>query len=228
MNRWPIALAVASWVLFSSFDKSINEWQSVPLDMYYNIREADFPPGADVVLWDCNGGGIIANVSNDFYTNLTYQGSGQLRNLSQFVTCDTDECKCVDKGSCGFDAAGNCLSIYRDVGSREWNLGTILFVKEFDKFKLPNGETHNGCVQVVDNSSGVSLPTVQWYVGSQQNFNDLQTQFMGTVTIQENSPCHLQSYNQSNHQTSKGPNSPSGCTLCTKSTRTRSIIIGNC
>ncbi|KAJ7536007.1 hypothetical protein O6H91_12G053600 [Diphasiastrum complanatum] len=33
-----------------------------------------------------SGGGVIANVSDDFHENLTNQGSGQLRN-NEFITC---------------------------------------------------------------------------------------------------------------------------------------------
>lgn len=56
------------------------------------------------------------------------------------------------------------LHPWTSVASNDIKKGTILYIKEIDGIKLPNGMTHNGCVRVDDEGWSLNSCQLDWFV----------------------------------------------------------------
>ncbi|OZJ02381.1 hypothetical protein BZG36_04445, partial [Bifiguratus adelaidae] len=97
-------------------------------------------------------GKTLAKVNKETFTKCKMEGTclvdGNLLNLS--TSNNKFEVVNTKKYPYGIGAAGAPLMPFSSIAVNNLELGTTVFIKELDGYKLPNDNKHNGCVRVDD------------------------------------------------------------------------------
>lgn len=116
-------------------------------------------------------GSLIESTDANTYSKCVEEGTcfllnGDLVNLAS----SPETFQVLDKSQFpyGQGASGRKLAPFVSVAANDLAQGTTLFVSQLKNWKLPNGQTHNGCVRVDDKGVGFSCH-IDWFVVSYAN-----------------------------------------------------------
>jgi hypothetical protein len=152
---------------------------------YYVAYEKDYPTGGKQTLASCSGT-TLATTGTKFAQAIAVEGTGVLRNnnVLNFGSCisGSKQCKkvrgkysCFDKVSAPLGSNGNALVPFVSIASNDMPFGTTGVVAEFKGKKLPNGETHDGCVRVDDTcSTCTTRDWIDFYILKQQSLRAVE------------------------------------------------------
>lgn len=88
----------------------------------------------------------------------------------------------------------NKLVPWVSVASNDLKHGSILFVKELQGVKLPDGKVHNGCVRVDDEGWSFSGCQLDFFVLQYSAYQKLQDLIPEHVTVTQDANCKILDY----------------------------------
>lgn len=97
------------------------------------------------------------------------------------------------------------LHPWTSIASNDIAKGTVMYIKEIDGLKLPNGMTHNGCVRVDDESWSFDGCQLDWFVLTYETYAELTNKISDHVTAVQKSCTLLDYVNQSTEKWLQGP-----------------------
>lgn len=174
-------------------------YKKVKLTYYWITKESLFPEGKDKEIKACSSDGeksdkVISKVSSEFYESLHTEGTGKLRD-GKFVNCGNDDCTCFNKVPGPQGNKGDILNIYTSVASKSLKVGTKIYIKELDGFKLPSEETHNGCVKVEDTGYGLERDQIDLFSYYKANYERVNKGLrLESVKVKIDSNCKVKAY----------------------------------
>lgn len=124
------------------------------------------------------------------------EGTGLLEN-GVMVNLDSGKDKFQkvnrNKSPYGLGENDNSLVPWVSVASNDIKKGTKLYIKELDGVKLPDGETHNGCVRVDDEGWSFDGCQLDFFVLQYSAYRTLENKLPDKVTVQQKS-CKIKNY----------------------------------
>ncbi|ORZ01800.1 hypothetical protein BCR43DRAFT_522576 [Syncephalastrum racemosum] len=143
-----------------------------------------------------NHGKTIAKVSKVTYEKFQMEGTGLLKN-GVMVNLDSGKDKFAKvnraKSPYGLGENDNSLVPWVSVAANDLKRGTKLYVKELDGVKLPDGETHNGCVRVDDEGWSFDGCQLDFFVLQYSAYRTLENKLPDKVTVQQKN-CKIKNY----------------------------------
>jgi hypothetical protein len=168
---------------------------NVALTYYWVTDEADFDGADDTALGTCDSA-FIANVPYDFATSIRLEGTGKLDDDTMLnIDCDCSggfDCFVVlgPEFPWGMGSAGNALEPYVSVAVDEGVIdhGTVLYAPALDGVSLPEGGVHDGCLRADDVGGGIVGMHIDWFVGLEANYLELDPAVPETLDVYLDSP----------------------------------------
>ncbi|MBP9085126.1 MAG: hypothetical protein KBG15_03370 [Kofleriaceae bacterium] len=129
----------------------------------------------------------IANVSNEFASEIEMQGTGKLRdgrvvNIWGPCACEHSPCYRVTGNQWGTAGSGRSLAPFRTVAvdPKIVPLGTLLFVPALEGRRMPGrapwgGFIHDGCVVADDTGGGIDGHQLDFFVGRKSYYRALSS-----------------------------------------------------
>lgn len=143
-----------------------------------------------------SNGVVIANVDENTYQKCMEEGTCLLLNkkLVNYVGAD-GVFAIVDifKYPYGIGAWNNALRPFVSVSNGDLTPLSKLYIKELQGLKFPNGQVHNGCVQVDDAGSSTGC-YIDLFIPSYAAFKELRSSLPMTVTAIPSSTCEILHY----------------------------------
>lgn len=163
------------------------EWA---LRFYWLAREDDFDEPDEIDYADVDAvdvydrrGYYVGTFSQKFIWHLRMEGSGLLsdgRVINYAGACNYGTGTCFQlldakQFPFGRGARRRTLVPFKSVAvdPRVVKLGEPLYVPEFDGLRLPDGNTHDGCVRADDTGGGIKVHKLDFFVVSYGNFRTL-------------------------------------------------------
>lgn len=138
----------------------------------------------------------IATVAKKFRKKIRMEGTGLLEN-GQLINLGTSKKIFMEldrsKTPYGVGSTGVALVPFVSVASNDIKIGKTLYVEELDGVKLPNGEKHNGCVRVDDESWSMGGCQIDFFALQFTAYQSLYKSISSKVTVTEKS-CSVKSY----------------------------------
>jgi len=168
---------------------------NVELTYYWVTQEADFDGADDTALGDCDSG-FLADVPYDFATAIRTEGTGKLDDGTMLNI----DCDCGGGFDCfvelgpefpwGMGSAGNALEPYVSIAVDESVIdhGAVLYAPALDGVALPEGGAHDGCVRADDVGGGIVGMHIDWFVGLEVNYLELDPVVPETLDVYADSP----------------------------------------
>lgn len=139
---------------------------------------------------------VIAKVSKATKDKFKMEGTGLLENgMLLNLGESTDVYMKLDRSETpyGVGSNGHALTPWVSVASNDITVGTTLYVKELDGVELPNGETHNGCVRVDDESWSFDGCQLDFFILQYSAYKDMMNKVSGKITAVDKS-CSIKNY----------------------------------
>ena len=155
----------------------------------------------DTKLQTCSGQ-TIASVTYHYADRVRMEGTGKL-NDGRVVNIGGCDCgsgfRCFDvydprKYPWGIGSANNAIYPFSSVANNDYKVGTKLYVKAFDGFKLPGGQRHNGCFEVGDKGWGLGHNHIDFFAGREKYYHSIANVLNRDTVDYQVSNCQVQRY----------------------------------
>jgi 3D (Asp-Asp-Asp) domain-containing protein len=168
---------------------------NVQLTYYWVTQEADFDGADDTALGTCESA-FIADVPYAFATSIRTEGTGKLEDGTMLnIDCDCGggfDCfvELGEEFPWGMGSAGNALEPYVSIAVDESVIdhGTVLYALALDGASLPEGGAHDGCLRADDVGGSIVGMHIDWFVGLEDNYLELDPLVPETLNLYVDSP----------------------------------------